>query len=628
MSLLEISRRNERYLHMSKNWKYIALMLYLLLHSLLLRADEPGLFLIKRNGLYGYMDVMAKERITPKYKAAHDFSEGLAAVREQGYYGFIDSSGKYVIAPKYEQVLEGFANNLAVVINKGQTCYINKTGEEVLQKGLRKVRFVSRDVAVITTSTLREGILNVRTKKWLLDTGYYQVKSFANGRAVVNKKIPSNDPYRQRWLMGVISVTGQQIVDFGQYKDIGTFNNGVAMVELKSKHKHVFGVIDSMGKLLRTFSFGKDTTVNLEVSDGMAYLMVRRKDKKAYYGYTEHTGLIDLTGRIIWVNPATGFICGVMDNYVTAYTSNENYRVFNLKTGAWEDSLVSLFIVENAEPMIKVTTQTNSYFNWQNHIYPVTDACQSMLHFDSINKVMLFRPKDNDFVGMMNTEGRVLLSPQISSFDERGFMHGLLKTLMNSKLTYLNTEGKVVWQEEDTLSDTLDIDYKNYHFYKRMRIVKDESGKTVVGVQLKRITETVGMDTRKEGRWMFAIINNSGYEVVLHDIEVVLQAKNENGEWKDIEGIPPRACTDGDVISKIPNKHQAFFYSPVYTGVFQTSLRLKSKMWLRNQRMEIFELYSEEFAGSINPGQFYFNNNAPDNPFGLTRRSNMIVKDY
>ncbi|MEO0184078.1 MAG: WG repeat-containing protein, partial [candidate division WOR-3 bacterium] len=48
---------------------------------------------VSKNELWGFIDIMGKEIVPPKYESAHDFSQGLAEVVFEGKSGFIDALG-------------------------------------------------------------------------------------------------------------------------------------------------------------------------------------------------------------------------------------------------------------------------------------------------------------------------------------------------------------------------------------------------------------------------------------------------------------------------------------------------------------------------------------------------------
>ncbi|OQP39265.1 hypothetical protein A4D02_18250 [Niastella koreensis] len=92
---------------------------------------------------------------------------------------------------------------------------------------------------------------------------------------------------------------------------------------------------------------------------------------------------------------------------------------------------------------------------------------------------------------------------------------------------------------------------------------------------------------------------------------MTVQAKNPQGEWKDIEYLPRSFCGNSyHILTLEPNWYWKFL-TPVYEGDFKTTLRIeltyidpKDKAEYFRQRKQL-TLYSNEYKGSINPGQFW-----------------------
>jgi hypothetical protein len=89
---------------------------------------------------WGYADEKGKKVITPQFKQARPFSEGLATVQiEKNYnkrWGYIDKTGKIVIEPIYIEMPSDFSDELsAVCLGEGRWenrwGYINKSGKLV-----------------------------------------------------------------------------------------------------------------------------------------------------------------------------------------------------------------------------------------------------------------------------------------------------------------------------------------------------------------------------------------------------------------------------------------------------------------------------------------------------------------
>jgi len=94
------------------------------------RMATDKLFLIEKNGKWGYIDRTGKVIIRPQFEDAYYFSEGLAAVKLGDKLGYIDKTGRFVIKPQFNHAWD-FSEGLARVTIGGKDGYINKTGKYI-----------------------------------------------------------------------------------------------------------------------------------------------------------------------------------------------------------------------------------------------------------------------------------------------------------------------------------------------------------------------------------------------------------------------------------------------------------------------------------------------------------------
>ena len=79
-------------------------------------------------------------------------------------------------------------------------------------------------------------------------------------------------------------------------------------------------------------------------------------------------------------------------------------------------------------------------------------------------------------------------------------------------------------------------------------------------------------------------------------LNIICEARDQNGEWKPIEYLPPSFCGNSYHSVYLPSGHYWEFSAPVYSGSLKTRLRYN----LQGKQ----PTYSNEFDGSINPVQF------------------------
>jgi hypothetical protein len=98
-----------------------------------------GLYPVKQDGKYGFIDKTGKIIINPQFNNARSFSEGLASVCiggngflcQGGNWGFIDKTGKIIINPQFDFAFP-FSEGLANVNIGNKYGYIDKTGKIVI----------------------------------------------------------------------------------------------------------------------------------------------------------------------------------------------------------------------------------------------------------------------------------------------------------------------------------------------------------------------------------------------------------------------------------------------------------------------------------------------------------------
>lgn len=87
-------------------------------------------------------------------------------------------------------------------------------------------------------------------------------------------------------------------------------------------------------------------------------------------------------------------------------------------------------------------------------------------------------------------------------------------------------------------------------------------------------------------------------------LNMKLQAKDISGLWQDIEYILHSDCGNSYHTRFLPPQHFWELSVPLFEGRHKTKLRLKLT-YLPGLESEEKTMYSNEFEGSINPGQFW-----------------------
>jgi len=165
------------------------------------KAKNSGLFWIRENGKYGYIDAKGKVVIEPQFENTMGFNENLAATKLNGKYGFIDTKGNWVIKPQFDFAYV-FMEGLAMVKIGEKYAWIDKTG---------KIAIPPQDFEKVEIG-------------------------FSEGRLAVKRD--------GKW--GYIDKTGKMIIA-PQFEEANKFEGGAAQV-VTEKHRHHW--IDLSGRIL------------------------------------------------------------------------------------------------------------------------------------------------------------------------------------------------------------------------------------------------------------------------------------------------------------------------------------------------------------------------------------------
>ncbi len=247
--------------------------------------DDVGYFhqnlaWIKWQNGYGYIDISGKEVIPANkalfYEEAGDFAaNGLAMVRKGGLYGFIDKTGNEIIKCQFDATSDFGENQLVPTFKNEKWGAIDKTGNWLIPANYASV-YVNEGVVVVYNhekfalfsdkgkdvtgfiydniggefGLMTEGLIPVRkAEKWgfinkngeiAVSMDYEQVGRFSEGLCpiVSNGKI------------AYINATGKQITE-AVYAQSDEFSEGLAAV----KKDDFWGYIDKTGKVVIPFSY-------------------------------------------------------------------------------------------------------------------------------------------------------------------------------------------------------------------------------------------------------------------------------------------------------------------------------------------------------------------------------------
>ncbi len=238
--------------------------------------------------------------------------------------------------------------------------------------------------------------------------------------------------------------------------------------------------------------------------------------------------------------------------------------------------------------------------------------------------------------GICRKDGHILLDAVIQNLDREGFKSGLLKCTIGNKDTYINREGKIVWQESQQASKALrpvNIDYQQYSYFCAQstenepftcygmrsfpQCIADSFGFPPAALSVIVMPEKPDSLAPEHRVRPVFIANTLHREITFNQIWMQLiayvQALDENKEWQDIEYLPSLECNGGDYAITLEPGYYWKFAMPVYEGDYKTQLRIVLKYIdpneapkkIRHREKKEMTVYSNTFEGSVNPGQFW-----------------------
>lgn len=547
------------------------------------------LFRIYENDKFGFIDSTGTIIIKPVFHSAGEFSEGLAAARINGTYGYIDQSGKFVISPQFELATK-FKEGIAIVSNARKPFYINKNGERKFNCNYHDIGRFQNGRAKVKTESEKFGMIDT-TGKLCIDTSYSELSNFVDGLAVVKglKRYIETDTVKASPLQFV-----------------------------STSYIYETGVIDSLGNMV--IPFGKYSSIT-DMKDGYFNVNFISSPNDSSKKSKNNRRFIDRIGNLI--------------------TSSEYQNIRNERE-------------KRKLEKSKIITNKNTLYIDDEYIYFYEEEK------DTINSY-------SKLIGIKKIDGTIIVSPIIQDIIGSGFNHGVLKCFVKNKLTYINTKGEILWRDSDgenkyqPLSD-LNVGYMyeaNFRIYSLPDIRGHIGGGFESNNSSKEISSSfnsrpncINVEVRTEIRdtlnqalngFRVYVTNTTNdiaiFQVIDSRLNMIVQAISPSGEWKDIEQLTNTSCIINNRNVILEPNHFWTFTTPKYEGDFKTKLRLKlryddpsdttqkgmrtrrsnsnnsskdSTLYLYDSKQKEISIYSNEYEGSVNPGQFWRKGNNYD----------------
>ena len=610
------------------------------------QENYKPLFRIYENGLYGFIDSTGQVIIPPKYKAAGEFSEGLAPVRENGYYGYIDESGKYVFPPIYD-FCEPFDQGLGKVFLNGKVNFIDKAGVNLMDFIYNDATNFENGISIVSQSYRTQGAIN-RTGKLILDTVYERIKSRTEGVVIASHY----DRVQHLAFYTAVDSNGVTIVPLGKYTHIKPFVNGFAHVlwyinNINSLQNYAEGYINKQGELI----YKKEPVLGFDLSKEVSAESTFIEEKYDFELFSN--GAMAQGIGVKYLKNLKGEIVKYLD-------SNLSYEFVNGKYVVNDTNGLYRYIDNQGEPYgarffyfperNKSMPSYTSLYNFRGETdpkkerkYGVVDTTLNFLvepffenfHFSGIkdgyflfgkyltdendNYIPIGNETNLSKIGICTINGTIIHEPAFEYADYRGYVNGLILVIENGKPSYYNKQGKCVWVQQSPKKNLtkLDIDYRiessvrnSYYSYNHIENKKidelDNIDYDEKDISLVLTNEKTDFLNNYEGISLY-LINELDFQVSAPSVDgalyLVLQAKDNNGIWRSIENYPSSSCGMSYVDTKIDPMQYWKYSVPKYSGGVKTSIR--AELQIKGKGNDLIKLHSNESPGYINPAQFW-----------------------
>ena len=602
-------------------------------------GQDNTLFRIIEDGKVGYINKEGEVIIQPRFIVGKSFHEGLAAVRENGLYGYIDTTGNYVIPPQYDYA-EIFYGNSADAYIGGKRYYLFTCGGELKSSRLKTYN-LEGDLFVIYGENDKAGIWNCVSNKMIIDTIYDAIVDYSDGTLIVfNYGEEIIDHYSQTFNYSVIDTSGNVLIPFDKFNSIYKFYDGIAIAGHNRDDYPYYGVtgpIDTKGNFFFQMKLAEHERLSERFNEGLSPITLSNKRSSSSDEIVDddykntHEGYINLKGELV-----------LNDTLIEEVTEFSNRRAFIKMRDEDKYWMIDTKMEKVGNHYFEYTypldIDNNSYTLVRSNskwgiidstcTYIISPKYHSIRSIGINEKFFFYANEEIDGVtlyGLAKLDGTIITEPLFNEVSN--YSNGLFSVEIENRLSYINTKGEIIWQEkEDIAALYFNIDYINFGLFYANKESKDISlsEESFIKDSLNFIVNTNTFDSlqfnldKLRYKYLFhpvvlANLTKDDVKIRAADgkIYVYSQAMDEDGNWRDISIVNTGRCANGIGNTSLEQDKYWQLKVPAYQGSFKTKLRLKLKYvnseysTYPDQSDEGMTIYSNEYEGSVNPGQFW-----------------------
>ena len=618
------------------------------------RTARPNdaLFPIVVRGRWGFIDSTGAMVIAPRFAEVQYFSEGLAPVREAGNYGFVTKAGQFVLPQAYAYAT-GFQGGLAVINQDSTPRLIDRSGKLVpLPATYKRLDWQPGSNGGFWIGTLPSYKQHLLTShgQLLSPTRFARIGACNANRLVVVATEPSTakDSPPEIELTGVLDKHGKLVIPYRRFDQISPFRDGLATATL---YQPVYDektrqecVIDTTGRVVAYLPKGRYSLGDDGFSDGVmqASRISRDTARDGGIGINDYPVALDPTGKLLFNNPRLR-VLGKYGHHC-AWASGQDNEWYLLNKAGRQLNKVTVRAVlalgsfgeapsfaDGVELVALAADQGYATLDTTGRVVRRLPGARSgNRDAERRGNILAFYADSTLRMGFWNWRTGLLIEPRFSAIDPAGYQHGLLAVIEDRRLGYLSAAGRYVWREAPATSAPLNLDHLRRSTYyvasPPLRRYASMGGwgssgnlphpaqpplrpgpalRVAVAAQATADGLAPGISGHR------VEVANPTADTVVFDAQdsrlyMAVQAQDTRGRWRDIEHIPSSFCGN--------SYHQVFLAPgqywqltvPAYTGEQPTRLRVRlTQRRTRTARQPTITVYSNSFAGSVNPAQFW-----------------------
>ncbi|MBU5427004.1 WG repeat-containing protein [Tissierella pigra] len=359
-------------------------------------------------------------------------------------WGYINKSGKFIIEPQYQRVLDFSKNGVAEVYKNGGVGLINSKGEEIIAPQYQQIidldggYFLGYDGELIY-------IFDSKGKEYFSGE-YIYVGSYSDDLFGVGKITDGGEV-----LMGYVNKSGMEIIE-PAYSRVYDFHNGKALVlEGKDKYK----IIDKKGNIIKELEY---PLVVPSVDDNI-YLV---KDENGLFGYIDNEdntliepkfnkgNIFENGNAVVAVGEDDNYLYGLIDREGKYLLEPEYRNIVGFGNGYYgvekemDGKEIKYAISNNKGELLTDFTYSNlNNINIKNNFISVFDGKETYI---------------------LNFNGDKVELPVLKGKGELSFDGNVLRKVSLNKLSYYNSKGEIIWEENSdyVLSEDVNLKEKTY----------------------------------------------------------------------------------------------------------------------------------------------------------------------